>query len=193
MSEPLWIRAYRRGIRLWLAQMKPLASRVVNIPKKKRPFREVSVVSLQEYGEWLEDHAKYRPDLLGEGFDSFPALGHLQWQLETRGYIEDDCDGLAYFSARQVLRFCDSPLDCYVVSIVLEPRETEKKFEETLHALCIFKSGGRWRVIECQYLHRDEYAAFDEALRENPYTRGEQLLYWEKRNAWLELVDSGVS
>jgi len=179
---------YVLGLKVWFRWGKPLLSRLVNAFRPRLPWQERSFTSLEAYGQWLSTAVCWKIEPLGGVFDTFPSLEHIEWQLQTRGRFEDDCDGLAYFSANNVLPFCDDPADCYVVSVVINPFEVGLLY--AAHVLCIFKSGGTWRVISNDKLYPQRWSSFEEALQQNPYCSGHQLLHVEIRDHRLRYLRS---
>jgi len=163
-------------------------SRLVNLFRPRLPWRPRLFASLDAYGEWLPTAVRWKLEPLGGLFDTFPSLGHIEWQLQTRGRFEDDCDGLAYFSANCVLPFCDDPADCYVVTVVIDPFEVGLLY--AAHVLCIFRSGGFWRVISNDELYPQRWDSFEEALQQNGYCQGHRLLLVEIRDRHLRYLRS---
>jgi hypothetical protein len=171
------------GLLVWLRWGKVVLSRLANAFRPGLPWRSFTFASLAAYGKWLRMKARWKMEPLHGLFDTFPSRENIAWQLKTHGYFADDCDGLAYFSAQNVLPFCDGPAVCYVVSVILNPFEVGLVY--TAHALCILQSGGVWRVISNNRLYPQQWPSFEEALQENDYCQGHPLLYAEIRDANL--------
>jgi len=171
------------GLLVWLRWGKILLSHLANFFRHRLPWQPLTFASLEAYGQWLPTAVCWKMEPLHGFLDTFPSLEHIAWQLKTSGRFADDCDGLAYFSAHNVLPFCDDPNDCYVASVVLNPFAVGWLY--TAHALCIFRSGGHWRVISNDYLYPQRWNSFEEALQENDYCLGWPMLYAEIRDAKL--------
>jgi hypothetical protein len=171
------------GLLVWLRWGKMLLSRLANAFRPRLPWQPLTFASLEAYGLWLPTAVRWQMEPLRGLFDTFPSLGNIAWQLQTHGYFADDCDGLAYFSAQNVLPFCDDPAICYVVSVILNPFEVG--LVSSAHALCIFQSGGVWRVVSNDALYSEQWPSFEEALQQNDYCQGHPLLYAEIRDANL--------
>ena len=184
--NPLFVRpyvatlgAYFRWLKLPLSR---LAARFAHQSKAALPTFE----SLDEYVRWMGQKLRWRSDGLGGVWDTFPSLAGLAWQLEHRGFAEDDCDGLAYFSALMVKRFADNERDVYIVTLVLNPRYMP--LQRAAHVVCIFRSGGAWRVISNTEIYPRRYPTFAAAVAENPYARGQEIKLVEVRDIRLRRV-----
>ncbi|MCD6289372.1 MAG: hypothetical protein J7M34_02630 [Anaerolineae bacterium] len=183
---------YVLGLRLYFRWLKCPLSTVVDFFKPKSPWRSRSWPDLERYADWLQEHADWRHDPLGGVLDTFPSLAHLQWQLDHYDKVQDDCDGLAYFSAANIARLADRPEDVYVVSLVLDPFEfSEKGLLYAAHVICVFRHEGMWRVISNQYVEPGRWSSFAQAVVENSYTRGHRLLFCEARDRNLRFVANG--
>ena len=146
--------------------------------------------SLDEYVRWMGEHLRWRSDGFGGVWDVFPSLAGMLWQLEQQGIAEDDCDGLAFFSAQVVKAFADNEQDVYIVTLVLDPRHLP--LERAAHVVCVFRSGGAWRVISNTELYPRRYTTFAAALSENPYARGQEIRLVEVRDSELRRVPAPV-
>ncbi|MBS1252646.1 MAG: hypothetical protein MAG451_01687 [Anaerolineales bacterium] len=178
-------------IRAWLRWGKPVRSKVAGWFQPKVAFEVGDIAafdSLSAFAGWLEQHTNWRADPVRGLFDLYPSLGHLFWQLENDGIVEDDCDGLSYFSAACVAPYCDSPADRYLVDIVLDPFEIE--VSRSAHSICIFRRDAKWRVISNGVLDAGEWDTFDAAVRGNSYARDYTVLWWEVRDVNLKRVSS---
>lgn len=184
--KALFVAPYVALVRFYFRWMKVGVSRLVNLFRPKLPFQPPAFASLDEYAEWMREHLRWRADRLGGLLDVFPDLRHLAWQLKRRGIVEDDCDGLAYYSAAVVRQFVDDLKDVYIVSVVLNPRFVP--LQQAAHVLCIFRVAGKWRVISNNQLYPRRYATFASALTENPYCRGKEIKFVEIRDAQLRRV-----
>jgi len=142
--------------------------------------------SLDDYLRWMGEKLHWRSDGLGGVWDVFPSLAGLAWQLEHQGFAEDDCDGLAFFSAHMVKPFADSERDVYIVTLVLNPRHLP--LERAAHVVCVFRSAGAWRVISNTEMYPRRYPTFAAALAENPYARGQEIKLVEVRDSELRRV-----
>lgn len=187
-----WLTAlYVFGLKVWLRWGKMALSSLADRFRPHLPWQGHTFASLEEYGRWLPGAVRWKQEPLGGIFDTFPSLEHIEWQLQTRGRFEDDCDGLAYFSAQNVLPFCDNPADCHVVTVIINPFEVGVMY--AAHVLCIFRSGGFWRVISNDELYPQRWDSFEQALQENGYCRGHALLHVEIRDAHLRYQRSWKS
>lgn len=142
--------------------------------------------SLDEYVRWMGTHLRWRSDGLAGVWDVFPSLAGMVWQLEQQGFAEDDCDGLAFFSAQMVKPFADNERDVYIVTVVLNPRHLP--LERAAHVLCVFRNAGAWRVISNNEMYPRRYSTFAAALAENPYARGQEIKLVEVRDIDLRRV-----
>lgn len=175
-------------IRAWLRWGKPVRSKVAGLfqPKVDFDVADVQFDSLSEFADWLKEHTEWRSDPVRGLFDLYPSLGHLFWQLEHNGVVQDDCDGLSYFSAACVAPYCDSPRDRYLVDIVLDPFEIE--LARSAHNICVFRRHGKWRVISNGMLDAGKWPTLDEAVRGNSYAQDYSVLWWEARDINLKRV-----
>jgi len=188
MVQRCLVALYVFGLKLWFRWGKLALSWVVNLFRPRLPWQRRAFASLEAYGEWLPGAVAWKQEPLSGAFDTFPSLEHIEWQLETRGRFEDDCDGLAYFSANNVLPFCDDPAECFVVTVIINPFEVGLLY--AAHVMCIFKSEGAWRVISNDELLAQRWSTFEEALEQNPYCRGHRLLHVEVRDHNLRYLRS---
>src|SRR5512139_802243 len=144
---PLTSVAYTRAVQLWLILGKPVLSRWRKRRTPQAPLDPGAIPtgSLDAYAGWLSTHTEWVPDPLGGLWDSYPSRDHLGWQLRNLGKVRDDCDGLAYFTALTVGPLADPGSEPLVVSVTLGLGAT--RLSSSVHALCLFKHAGRWRVI----------------------------------------------
>ncbi len=175
-------------IHLWLLIGKPIRTWWFNRLRPEAPvdLEKATFPTLEEYAAWLAAHTEWQPDPLGGLWDVYPSLGHLFWQLETRGKVTDDCDGLAYFAAATVKSYCDPATEPYVVSVTLNPFEVGLQL--AVHAVCFFRHEGRWRCISNGWLEPGAWTTFADAIRHNSYCEGRQVVGWEVRDADLRRV-----
>jgi hypothetical protein len=184
--KPPFIPPYVVVLGTYFRWVKLPLSRLVSRFRPKIAFQPPVLSSLEEYAGWISQHLRWRSDPLNGVLDIFPDLRYLAWQLDRKGMAEEDCDGLAYFHASAVAQFADSPSDIYVVTIVLDPRRIS--LQEAAHVICIFRSGGKWRVISNLEVYPRRYPTFLAALSENPYCRGRPIKLVEVRDAHLRRV-----
>jgi len=145
---------------------------LANQTKPSVPWQPLQFSTLDEYAGWLREHAEWVADPLGGVIDSFPSLGHAAFQLLSTGKFQDDCDGLAYFSAANVEPFCDRPEERYLVTVLLNPFDRDIGWANAAHVMLFFKQGGQWRVISNQYLYTPAWDTFLDALQHNDYVAG---------------------
>ena len=106
----------------------------------------------------MQNHLKWRLDRLAGMLDVFPSLEYVAWQLENKGVIEDDCDGLAYVAARGALQLADSPNDVYIVTLVLDP--ARMAVASAAHVICVFRKAGKWYVVSNGKMDARQYPSF---------------------------------
>lgn len=135
----------------------------------------------------MADHLHWRLDRFSGLLDVFPSLEHAGWQLQHKGVIEDDCDGLAYVAAQGALQLADSPNDVYIVTLVLDP--TRLPVAKAAHVICIFKAGNRWYVISNGKIDPRRYPSFWAATTQNSYSHGKEIKFIEVRDAQLERAE----
>jgi hypothetical protein len=188
MRQPLLSTAYAAGIQLWLSFGKPVRSWWYNrtLPQAPLDRSQIPTGSLEAYADWLKNHARWVADPLGGLWDVYPSEGHLGWQLQNLGHVEDDCDGLAYFAALTVGPLVDPGGGPYVVSVTLGLGSVS--LSQSVHAMCFFKHHGRWRVISNGWLENESWVTFAEALHLNSYCAGKPVSAWEVRDAQLHRV-----
>lgn len=182
----LLVAGYKLALSTYFRFLKVPLSRLVDLFRPHVPFRPPDVASLEDYHAWAEGRLRWKLDPLWGIIDLYPSLEFMSWQLDTRGVAENDCDGLAYFSAAAVRHLADSEKDVYVVTIVLDPRRLS--LLEAAHVITILRAGGKWRVISNAALYPRRYNTFHDTLLENPYTRGQTILFLETRDADLKPV-----
>lgn len=184
--NPLLVRPYVAVLGAYFRWMKAPLSQLTDRFTPRAPANLPEFGSLDEYVQWMAEKLRWRSDGLGGVWDTYPSLENLSWQLENKGYVEDDCDGLAYFSATIVQRFADNDQAVYIVTVVLNPRYMP--LNQAAHVLCIFRVGGTWRVISNSEIYPRRYPTFAEAVAENPYTRGQDVKLVEVRDVHLQRV-----
>ena len=166
---------WKQGLAIWMTRFKRPFSRAVMRLRPSLPWQPLEFASLEEYAQWLPQHVRWVPDPLGGVIDFFPSLGYMAWQLFTKGEFEDDCDGLAFFSAAHVEPFCDRPEDRYLVTVLINPYEMG--LANAAHVMLFFKREGKWRIISNQLLYEQRWETFLEALTGNPYVGGRPVLW----------------
>lgn len=183
--RPIAVALFALIVQLWLLIGKPIRTWWFNRLQPQSPvdLSKVTFPSLEEYAAWLAANTKWEQDPLGGLWDVYPALGHLFWQLETRGYVADDCDGLAYFAAATVQPYCDPGTQPYVVSLTLNPFEVGLPL--SVHAMCFFQHDGNWRGISNGQLDPGAWGSLRDAVLHNSYCEGRQVVRWEVRDADL--------
>jgi hypothetical protein len=186
--NPLLIRPYVSVLDAHFRWMKVPLSQLTDRFAPRAPANLPAFGSLDDYVKWMGEKLRWRSDGLGGVWDTYPSLENMAWQLENKGYIEDDCDGLAYFSALMVQPFADSERDVYIVSIVLNPRYMP--LNQAAHVVCVFRTAGAWRVISNTEIYPRRYPTFAEAVAENPYTRGQEVKLVEVRDVKLQRVSA---
>ena len=166
---------WKQGLAIWMTRFKRPFSRAVMSLRPSLPWQPLEFATLEEYAQWLPQHVRWVPDPLGGVVDFFPSLGYMAWQLFTKGEFEDDCDGLAFFSAANVEPFCDRPEDRYLVTVLINP--FDMGLANAAHVMLFFKHQGKWRVISNQVLFDQRWDTFLDALMGNPYVGGRPVLW----------------
>lgn len=161
---------WRKGLTVWMVWVKRPFSRVANLTKPKVPWQPLQFATLEEYAGWLKEHVEWVADPLGGVIDSFPSLGNAAYQLLHKGKFQDDCDGLACFSAANIEPFCDRPEDRYLVTVLINPFDVG--WANAAHVMLFFKQGGKWRVISNQLLYAPAWETFLDAVQHNDYVGG---------------------
>jgi len=148
--------------------------------------------SLDAYAQWLPGHVRWKPDRLGGVIDVFPTRETIAAQFQQKGYFEEDCDGLAYFSAQNLLHFVENPNRISIVTVVMDPFTFEKDpLLYAAHVIVVFQYRGKWRVISNDTLYPEEFDSFAEAVQFNPYCRNHPVLWTEVRDKDLHLYATG--
>jgi len=187
---------YWRGLAFSFRALKVPLSAVANSVAPKAPWTSFAPRwdTLEDYATWLfdEQHAAWRPDPLGGLLDYFPSLDTIAAQFRDKGKFEDDCDGLALFSAQNVRQFADDPDAVYVVTLILDPFSfAEKALELAAHVICVFRREGAWRVVSNTDVFADRFPSFAAAVQKNSYCVIHPVLWAEVRNTHLRRLASG--
>ncbi|MCB0254119.1 MAG: hypothetical protein KDI55_10335 [Anaerolineae bacterium] len=187
---------WKQGLAIWMTRLKRPFSAVVARLRPSLPWQPLEFTSLEEYARWLPQHVRWIPDPLGGVVDFFPSLGYAAFQLFSKGVFEDDCDGLAVFSAANVEPFCDRPEDRYLVTVLINPYDMG--LANAAHVMLFFKHEGMWRIISNQLLFEQQWQTFLEALTGNPYVGGRPVLWaavqdLQYRNLWRGRPQQGDS
>jgi len=183
----VFVRPYVAALGGYFSRAKLPLSRLVDRGRPKSDFRLPDFASLDEFAEWMVGHLRWRLDRLAGMLDVFPSLEHMGWQLEHKGVVEDDCDGLAYIAAQGVLGLADGPTDVYIVTLLLDPAHLP--VAKAAHVICVFRIQGKWGVISNGRLESRQYPSFWAAVTQNSYSQGKEIKFIETRNADLERVD----
>ena len=156
------------------------------------PGHDTHWETLEDYARWLPGHVRWKPDRLGGLIDVFPTRETIAAQFQEKGYFEEDCDGLAYFSAQNLIQFVEDPNKITIVTVVLDPFTfKEKALLYAAHVIVAFQYRSKWRVISNDTLYADAFDSFVEAVQFNPYCRDHPVLWTEVRDKDLHLYATG--
>lgn len=148
--------------------------------------------SLEAYAKWLPGHVRWKPDRLGGVIDAFPTRQTIAAQFKEKGVFEEDCDGLAYFSAQNLPQFVDDPNKITIVTVILDPYTFDKHaLLYAAHVLLVFQYQGKWRAISNDTLYSETFDSFAEAIQFNPYCKNHPVLWVEVRDKDLHRYASG--
>ena len=189
---------YRRGLSVFFRALKVPVSTVANGLTPKAPWTSFAVRwdTLEDYAAWLSqpEHAAWRSDRLGGLLDFFPSLSTISAQFRDKGRFEEDCDGLALFSAQNVRQFADEADAAYVVTLILDPFSFDRNaLLLAAHVICVFRREGAWRVVSNTNLFPDRFPSFATAVQSNPSCAGHPVLWAELRGFRLRRLASGVN
>jgi len=139
----------------------------------------------------LPRNVRWKADSLNGLIDVFPTRDTIAAQFQEKGIFEDDCDGLAYFSAQNLPQFVEDPDKIYVVTMILDPYSFDKDaLLYAAHVITVFQHEGVWRVISNDTLYPDHYDSFAHAVQQNPYTASHPVLWAEARDKDLNRIAS---
>lgn len=187
-------RLYWRALALSFRFFKRPASSLANHLRARAawPGHNDAWASLEEYAEWLPRHVRWKPDPLNGVLDLFPDRATIAAQFRDRKRFEEDCDGLAYFSAQNLPQFVADPSQIFIVTVVLDPFTFAKdRLLYSAHVICVFRHEGFWRVISNDTLYRDRFDTFAQAVQHNPYCAAHPVLWVEVRTPQLKRLYSG--
>ncbi len=190
LARSLYCRSLAASFRL----IKLPLSAALNSVAPKAPWTTFSATwqTLDEYAAWLPAHTRWRADRLGGLVDRFPDLKTIAAQFRDKGLFEEDCDGLALFSAQNVRQFADDLDASYVVTVILDPFTfTSNSLQYAAHVLCVFRHQGAWRVVSNTAVLAESFASFAQAVQTNAYCAGHPLLWLEVRDFRLHRLASG--
>ncbi len=186
--------AYWRALALVFRWGKVPFSKLLGRLEKRAPWpgHDAHWQTLEEYARWLPGHVRWKPDRLSGLIDVFPTRETIAAQFRQKGYFEEDCDGLAYFSAQNLIQFVEDPNKITIVTVVLDPFTfKEQALLYSAHVIVVFQYRGKWRVISNDTLYDDAFDSFAEAVQFNPYCRDHPVLWTEVRDKDLHLYASG--
>ena len=186
--------AYWRFLALVFRWGKVPFSRVLGRFEKRAPWpgHDAQWETLEDYARWLSGHVRWKPDRLGGVIDVFPTRETIAAQFKEKGYFEEDCDGLAYFSGQNLIQFVEDPNKINIVTVVLDPFTfKENPLLYSAHVILVFQYRGKWRVISNDTLYAGEFDSFAEAIQFNPYCRNHPVLWAEVRDKDLHLYATG--
>ncbi len=186
--------AYWRFLALVFRWGKVPFSRALSRFEKRAPWpgHDAHWDTLEDYARWLPGHVRWKPDRLGGVIDVFPSRETIAAQFREKGYFEEDCDGLAYFSGQNLIQFVEDPNKINIVTIVLDPFTFKKNpLLYSAHVIVVCQYHGKWRVISNDTLYADEFDSFAEAVQFNPYCRDHPVLWTEVRDKDLHLYATG--
>ncbi len=184
---------YRRSLAVSFRALKIPLSGIANGVAPKAPWTSFAPRwdTLEEYAAWLPQHAAWRSDRLGGLLDYFPSLNTIAGQFRDKGKFEDDCDGLALFSAQNVRQFADDPDAVYVVTLILDPFSFDQNaLQRAAHVICVFRREGAWQVVSNTDVFADRFPSFAAAVQNNPYCARHPVLWVEVRDARLRRLTS---
>ena len=141
---------YRRFLCPDLPRQQTAFSAIYNFfqPRAPWPGHDAEWDSLTDYAQWLPRHVRWRIDRLNGVIDVFPDRETIAAQFRDRGYFEDDCDGLAYFSAQNLPQFVADPDRIFIVTLILDPYTfAHNALTYAAHVICVFYHDSAWRVI----------------------------------------------
>lgn len=187
---------YRRGLAIVFRAFKVPLSGIANSLAPKAPWTSFTTRwdTLEDYANWLLDpqHAAWRSDPLGGIVDYFPTLGTIAAQFRSKGKFEDDCDGLALFSAQNVRQFADDPDAVYIVTLIMDPFSFgSRALDFSAHVICVFRREGAWQVVSNTVVFADRHPSFAAAVQKNPYCAAHPVLWVEVRDIRLRRLTSG--
>jgi hypothetical protein len=198
-AQPLHKRAARGAYWRLLAAVfrwgKVPFSRVLARLEKRAPWpgHDAHWSSIEAYAQWLPQHVRWTPDRLNGLIDAFPTRETIAAQMQEKGIFENDCDGLAYFSAQNLIRLVREPNKITLVTVIMDPFTFEKQpLLYSAHVILIFWHEGYWRVISNDTLYPDKFESFAEAIQHNPYCQQHPVLWVEVRDKDLRLYAAGA-
>lgn len=160
-------------------------------PRAEWPGHDAKWDSLEEYAQWLPRNVRWKADSLNGLIDVFPTRDTIAAQFQEKGIFEDDCDGLAYFSAQNLPLFVEDPGKIFIVTMILDPYSFAKDaLLYAAHVITVFQHKGVWRVISNDSLYPDHYDSFAQAVQQNPYTASHPVLWAEARDKDLHRIAS---
>lgn len=160
-------------------------------PRATWPGHDAHWDSLDEYAVWLRKNVRWKADALNGAIDIFPDREIIAGQFQQKGIFEDDCDGLAYFSAQNLPQFVEDPDKIYIVTMVLDPYSFEKDaLLYAAHVICVFQHEGVWRVVSNGVLYPEHFESFAEAVQFNRYCAAHPVLWAEVRDRDLKRLAS---
>ncbi len=186
--------AYWRLLALVFRWGKVPFSRALGRLEKRAPWpgHDAHWESLEAYAQWLPGHVRWKPDRLGGVIDVFPTRETIAAQFRAKGYFEEDCDGLAYFSAQNLMQFVADPHKINIVTVVMDPFTFKKNpLLYSAHVIVLFHYRSEWRVISNDALYPEGFDSFAEAVQFNPYCRNHPVLWTEVRDKDLHLYAAG--
>lgn len=190
LARRLYWRALAVTFRFFKGPVSSAANRLR--PRAAWPGHKDTWTSLEEYAEWLPRHVRWKPDPLNGAIDLFPDRATIAAQFRDRGRFEEDCDGLAYFSAQNLPQFVADPSQIFIVTVVLDPYTFAKdRLLYAAHVICVFRYDDFWRVISNDTLYRDRFDSFAQAVQHNPYCTAHPVLWVEVRTPQLKRLYSG--
>jgi hypothetical protein len=184
---------YKRFLALSFRVGKRSRSRLLNWfrPWAEWPGHDAHWDSLEEYAQWLPQHVRWKADSLNGLIDVFPTRATIAAQFKEKGIFEDDCDGLAYFSAQNLPLFVEDPSKVYIVTLIMDPYSFEKDaLLYAAHVITVFLHEGDWRVISNATLYPEHFDSFAQAVQGNAYTASHPVLWAEARDKDLNLIAS---
>ncbi len=160
-------------------------------PRAPWPGHQAHWETLEAYQQWLPYHVRWKSDPLGGVFDIFPTRETIAAQYVRHGVFEEDCDGLAYFSAQNLVSLADDPAKILIITVILDPFSfKERALFFAAHVLLLFPYQGRWRVISNDILYDDAFPTLADAIQWNPYCESHPILWAEARNRHLQYLAS---
>jgi hypothetical protein len=153
-----------------LVKLRNFVSKVIAPIYKTTKWEPIIPTSVDELDKFMSYYFHWHSDPVYGLLDHIQPIGHMNYQLLCKNYIEGDCDDLATYA-------------CYMLSRMGYEGVYRVNLISHRHVICVFRIGIWYRWISNSNLTTDEYPTLTEAINgycKTQYTVASGMYHIEK-------------